>query len=288
MTDLSFDRYLKEFQSQPSPLQEIHHSFAEQTGIQLLIKRDDLIDQHLSGNKWRKLKYNLIEAKKNQYDTLLTFGGAYSNHIFSVAAAGKRFGFRTIGIIRGEEHLPLNSTLEFATRNGIVFTNLHHIVYGIFRQIIDGNSSRSLAVRTSRQDQLFGIDQTKINMGRRQAIHMEPNVTRPGILNQMFIFKFISTHVATNIRRFQSDEAFPLALAWASPDLKKVNHKCRLGSYLCCIQQRCWQMGRWYGCRGRRRSSCVSGGDLKKMRHTQRGETRDRRETERPSNAILN
>ena len=78
----------------------------------------------MSGNKWHKLKYNLQEARKLGKDTLLTFGGAYSNHIYAVAAAGKLFNFKTIGIIRGEEHLPLNPTLSFAKEKGM---ELHYL-----------------------------------------------------------------------------------------------------------------------------------------------------------------
>jgi len=73
----------------------------------------------MSGNKWHKLKYNIQEARKQGKDTLLTFGGAYSNHIYAVASAGKIFNFKTIGIIRGEEHTPLNPTLSFAKENGM-------------------------------------------------------------------------------------------------------------------------------------------------------------------------
>ena len=73
----------------------------------------------LSGNKWHKLKYNLQEAQRQGKKTLLTFGGAYSNHIYAVSAAGNIFKFNTIGIIRGEEHLPLNPTLSFAQENGM-------------------------------------------------------------------------------------------------------------------------------------------------------------------------
>lgn len=69
----------------------------------------------MGGNKWRKLKYNLIEAKNQGKDALLTFGGAYSNHIYATAAAGKHFDFKTIGIIRGDELNPNSSpTLQFA------------------------------------------------------------------------------------------------------------------------------------------------------------------------------
>jgi len=72
-------------------------------GIELFIKREDLLHPIISGNKFRKLKYNIEEAKVLGHTTLLTFGGAFSNHILAVAGAGAEFGFKTIGIIRGEE-----------------------------------------------------------------------------------------------------------------------------------------------------------------------------------------
>lgn len=72
-------------------------------GVEVSILREDLLHPLISGNKIRKLKYNLESFESGNYDALLTFGGAYSNHIFAVAAAGKEFGFKTIGIIRGEE-----------------------------------------------------------------------------------------------------------------------------------------------------------------------------------------
>jgi len=83
----------------------------------------------MSGNKWHKLKYNIQEAKKQGKDTLLTFGGAYSNHIYAIAAAGKIFNFDTIGIIRGEEHLPLNPTLSFAKDSGMKIYYLDRTSY---------------------------------------------------------------------------------------------------------------------------------------------------------------
>lgn len=90
----------------------------------LVIKREDELHPHISGNKYRKLKYNLINAKKLGYKTLLTFGGAYSNHIAAVAAAGKEYGFKTIGVIRGEElinNYDTNPTLLFAKECGMEF-----------------------------------------------------------------------------------------------------------------------------------------------------------------------
>jgi 1-aminocyclopropane-1-carboxylate deaminase/D-cysteine desulfhydrase-like pyridoxal-dependent ACC family enzyme len=86
---------------------------------EIFLLRLDLIHPLVHGNKFFKMKYNLLEAEKNNFDTLLTFGGAYSNHIHATAAAGKIFGFKIIGIIRGEEHLPLNPTLQFAADNGM-------------------------------------------------------------------------------------------------------------------------------------------------------------------------
>lgn len=83
------------------------------------VLREDLLRPGIPGNKWRKLKYNLQAARAQQCETLVTFGGAFSNHIAAVAAAGKEFGFATMGYIRGEETLPLNPTLQYATACGM-------------------------------------------------------------------------------------------------------------------------------------------------------------------------
>ncbi|WP_417957524.1 1-aminocyclopropane-1-carboxylate deaminase/D-cysteine desulfhydrase [Flagellimonas okinawensis] len=93
-------------------------------GIQLYIKREDTIHPFISGNKYRKLKYNLLEAKKQGKNTLLTFGGAFSNHIAATAYAGKEQGLKTIGVIRGEElafKWQDNPTLQLAHRHGMEF-----------------------------------------------------------------------------------------------------------------------------------------------------------------------
>jgi len=92
--------------------------------VELIIKREDEIHSYISGNKYRKLKYNLIAAKEQGLDTLLTFGGAYSNHIVATASAGAEQGFKTIGVIRGEEletKISDNSTLSFAQQCGMQF-----------------------------------------------------------------------------------------------------------------------------------------------------------------------
>jgi len=112
-----------------TPLTEILDPVLEAAQLKLFIKREDLTDEYISGNKWYKLKYNLIEAEKLGYKTLLTFGGAYSNHIHATAAAGKIYNFKTIGVIRGEEHLPLNPTICFAKTCGMEIEYLDRTSY---------------------------------------------------------------------------------------------------------------------------------------------------------------
>ncbi len=102
----------------PSPITKLNSEFLKQKGISLCLKRDDLIHQEISGNKWRKLKFNIGAAKEQDLKTVLTFGGAYSNHIAATAAAGNQLGIKTIGIIRGKEGFK-NETLKLARSNGM-------------------------------------------------------------------------------------------------------------------------------------------------------------------------
>jgi 1-aminocyclopropane-1-carboxylate deaminase len=106
--------------------QQILLPILEEKKVELFIKREDLIHPFVSGNKFRKLKYNLLEAKKLKKKALLTFGGAYSNHVVATAVAGKLAGFKTFGIIRGDEltknlkqTLEENATLREAHENGM-------------------------------------------------------------------------------------------------------------------------------------------------------------------------
>lgn len=109
-----------------SRIQQIHFSEIEDKDVSLFIKREDELHPFISGNKYRKLKYNLVEAVKQQKSTLLTFGGAYSNHIAATAAAGFAYNLKTIGIIRGDELannldeiLQNNPTLKFASEHNM-------------------------------------------------------------------------------------------------------------------------------------------------------------------------
>jgi len=126
MPDDSFDLSILKLHS---PIQQLHSNFLQQHKIELFVKRDDLIHKDISGNKWRKLKYNLLAAKKQQQNTLLTFGGAYSNHIHATAAVGKYFNFKTIGIIRGEAYEKLNPTLQDASDWGMQLEYVSRISY---------------------------------------------------------------------------------------------------------------------------------------------------------------
>jgi 1-aminocyclopropane-1-carboxylate deaminase/D-cysteine desulfhydrase-like pyridoxal-dependent ACC family enzyme len=113
----------------PSPVIELADERIAAHGVRLFVKRDDLINPEIPGNKWRKLKYNIAAARQDGASTLLTFGGAYSNHIRATAAVGHYFGFKTIGVIRGEEHLPLNPSLAYATTQGMALTYMDRGTY---------------------------------------------------------------------------------------------------------------------------------------------------------------
>ncbi len=131
------------FESLKSPLDELTNALLTEKRLRLYIKREDLIHPAVSGNKWRKLKYNLIEAKKQNKNTLLTFGGAFSNHIYATAAAGKHFGFATIGIIRGEESSFGNPTLSFARNCGMELKAVSRTAYRNKKELIKEFSNAS-------------------------------------------------------------------------------------------------------------------------------------------------
>ncbi len=116
--------------------EQVQLPFLKEKNIELWIKREDTIHEFVSGNKFRKLRYNILEAQKQGKTTLLTFGGAYSNHIVATAVAGNLAGFKTIGIVRGEELalklntvLKENKTLKEAHRNGMHFEFISRDLY---------------------------------------------------------------------------------------------------------------------------------------------------------------
>lgn len=121
---LNFGKRLQMLQAEPIELQHLTHSLLEEKGIKLAVLRLDQVHPEVSGNKFFKLKYNLEEAKKQGKRTILTFGGAFSNHIYATASAAKLAGFLSIGIIRGEDADSSNPTLAHAKEMGML---LHFI-----------------------------------------------------------------------------------------------------------------------------------------------------------------
>ena len=116
--------------------QQLFLPILEEKKVDLFVKREDVIHPFVSGNKFRKLKYNIREAKNHHKRVLLTFGGAFSNHIVATAVAANLNGFNSIGIIRGEElgkdlekTLANNATLQEAHKNGMTFEFVSRDVY---------------------------------------------------------------------------------------------------------------------------------------------------------------
>lgn len=120
-----------------------YQTLIKTTDLQLDVKRIDLIHPEISGNKFFKLKENFKQAKQQGYQQILTFGGAYSNHIAATAAACQQFGFNSIGIIRGEElaQQALNHTLATAQNAGM---QLHFVSRQAYRQRHDPDYQQHL------------------------------------------------------------------------------------------------------------------------------------------------
>ena len=101
------------------PLEPLRTDWLRRAGVELWVRRDDLIDPHQSGNKFYKLFYNLQLARAQGYSKLLSFGGAWSNHLHALAAAGAAQGMATLGVVRGERPPLLSATLADAERWGM-------------------------------------------------------------------------------------------------------------------------------------------------------------------------
>jgi 1-aminocyclopropane-1-carboxylate deaminase len=120
------------YSSENSVVQELKNDFLSKHQVKLFLKRDDLIDREVSGNKWRKLKYNIEQAISKKNDTILTFGGAYSNHLVATASACYKAGIRSIGIVRGEElSKDSNETLKRCHEFGMELKFVSREEYGL-------------------------------------------------------------------------------------------------------------------------------------------------------------
>lgn len=111
------------------PIERFSHPVLEQYGVTVDVKRDDLIHPIISGNKLYKLHYNLEAFQEGGFKTLITFGGAYSNHVHATAYAGMELGVNTVGVIRGEQLLPLNPTLKDCVDWGMTLEPVSRGVY---------------------------------------------------------------------------------------------------------------------------------------------------------------
>ncbi len=180
---MDFQEQINKLLTLPSPLYKMEDNLFLEKKLNVFIKRDDLIHPEISGNKWRKLKYNLLHAKAQGFENIVTFGGAYSNHIYATAAAGKYFGFETTGIIRGDE-LNENSstTLKFAAECGM---KLHFISRNDYR-----------ALRTSGDIHSF-------TNGRRTASVIQPLIIPEGGTNE-----FALGGVGEMVREIESQLGF--------------------------------------------------------------------------------
>jgi 1-aminocyclopropane-1-carboxylate deaminase len=114
------------------PMQILQWDLARRKDVEVIVRRDDLVDSSLSGNKFYKLFYNLQQAKACGQKKVLSFGGAYSNHLYALAAAGRNFGFKTVGVIRGERPPQLSPMLQDVANWGM---QLHFISRAEYRQL---------------------------------------------------------------------------------------------------------------------------------------------------------
>ncbi|MGW3952154.1 1-aminocyclopropane-1-carboxylate deaminase/D-cysteine desulfhydrase [Streptomyces sp. NPDC004752] len=132
----------------PSPIEVVDDRRFSRHGVHLLLKRDDLIHPELIGNKWRKLGPNLVAAAGR---TIVTFGGAYSNHLRATAAAGRLLGLPTIGVVRGDElaDRPLNPSLARCAADGM---RLHFIDRSTYREKTDPRTLDALLRATGAED----------------------------------------------------------------------------------------------------------------------------------------
>ena len=116
-----------------TPLIKLTDPLFEAHKITVYMKREELNHPHIQGNKWHKLTFNLQAATEQHKTTLLTFGGAYSNHIAATAVAAQELGFKSIGIIRGEELARYpekwSHTLQQAAQHGMTFQFITRTAY---------------------------------------------------------------------------------------------------------------------------------------------------------------
>lgn len=155
--------------TQNSNIERLNLPLFNEKGIEVYVKRDDKIHPFISGNKWRKLKYYVKFILENDVDEVITFGGAYSNHLLAVACAGALFGFKTRGVVRGEElNKTSNKVLQFCDQFGMSLEFVERSAYSEMKvkagyeggeYFIPEGGAGALG-RKGCADMLFELDQT--------------------------------------------------------------------------------------------------------------------------------
>ena len=149
-------------------------------GFGLSIQRDDLIHPVISGNKWRKLEGWVRYAKNGGYHTLVTFGGAYSNHLVATAAAGSMLGFNTIGLLRADEPIT-NHYLEIASGYGMDIRGISRELYREKSQLTSEFSSLEghLVIPEGGQGDLAfeGFEQLVLNLAGKVDVILHASAT---------------------------------------------------------------------------------------------------------------
>ncbi len=230
------------FNHKASETNKIRFSELDKFGCQLFMKREDLLHPFISGNKYRKLKYNLVEAVSQQKKTLLTFGGAYSNHIAATAYAGKEYGFKTIGVIRGEElkKKRLNPTLKFAQDCGMQsyfvdresyrdkysenFLDELNQQYGDFYILPEGGTN-SLAVKgceeiLTNEDKQFDYVCTAVGTGGTLAGLVKSSGAKQTIIG---FSALKGTFQTTEVKKYTSKSNFFITDAYCFGGYAKIN-----------------------------------------------------------------
>lgn len=131
------------------PVEQLTWSALQDCGINLAVRRDDLLDSGIPGNKFYKLVIDLQSARTRGFSRLVSFGGAYSNHLHALAAAGERYGFDTVGIVRGDQPAALSPTLRDAAKAGM---QLRFVSRECYRQLADQGTDSPDVIRFIEQE----------------------------------------------------------------------------------------------------------------------------------------
>ena len=137
-----YENYIKRSETYSFALRNINKE-----KLMLFVKRDDLIHPEISGNKFRKLKYNIEKAKAHHCESIISYGGAYSNHLLALAAVGRLENFKTIGVVRGDELNPgSNRLLKRCTELGMQLRFIERTKYKLekYRDGIQDTGLRSI------------------------------------------------------------------------------------------------------------------------------------------------